>query len=73
MENLRFERLELGAGVDAELLDQKLAPDAVGSKRVSLTPGSIEGEHEERRRRSRYGWAATSGSSSATEPVASFP
>ncbi len=41
-----LERLELGAGVDAELLDQRLARRAVGGERVRLAPGAVEREHE---------------------------
>ena len=41
-----LELAELGAGVDAELLDERLARAAVGGERVRLPAGPVEREHQ---------------------------
>ena len=45
-EDLGFEACELGAGVQAEVLDEGVAGAAVGVERVGLAAGAVEGEHE---------------------------
>ena len=45
-----LELAELGAGVDAELLDERLARGAVGGERVGLAARAVEREHELRAR-----------------------
>ena len=44
-EDLLLQALELGAGLDPDLLDQRLARLAVGLERLGLAPVAIEGEH----------------------------
>jgi hypothetical protein len=45
-ENRLLELLQLTAGLDPELVDQPAASLAVDGKRVSLTAGAVEGEHQ---------------------------
>ena len=40
-----MEGAQLGAGLDADLLDQHIARVAVGLERLGLTPGPVQGEH----------------------------
>ena len=49
-EDRGLELAELGAGVDAELLDERLARGAVGGERVGLAARAVEREHELRAR-----------------------
>ena len=44
-QHLPLELLQLGAGVDAQLLDECVARSPVGLERVSLTAGPVEREH----------------------------
>ena len=44
-EDLLLQALQLGPGLDPDLLDQRLARLAVGLERLRLAPGAIEGEH----------------------------
>ncbi len=49
-EDRGLELAELRAGVDAELLDERLARAAVGGERVRLPAGAVEREHQLRAR-----------------------
>ena len=49
-EDRGLELAELGAGIDAELLDERLARGAVGGERVGLAARAVEREHELRAR-----------------------
>ena len=49
-EDRGLELAQLRAGVDAELLDQRLARGAVGGERVGLPARAVEREHELRAR-----------------------
>ena len=41
-----LEPLELGAGLEPELLDERGAGAAVGVERLGLAAGAVEGEHQ---------------------------
>ena len=45
VEHLPFECLQLGAGLDSEALDERLARGAVRGERIGLPPGPVEREH----------------------------
>ena len=49
-EDRGLELAELRAGIDAELLDERLARGAVGGERVGLPARAVEREHELRAR-----------------------
>ena len=45
-QDCRLELAELGAGIDAELVDEGLTRSAIGGEGVGLPTGAVEGQHE---------------------------